>query len=997
MLKSIKDRIPETFAVAYLGELTLTHDVPTTKHFPIVGIGASAGGLEAIDELLDHLPSDTGMAFIVVTHQHPQHTSLLPELLARETRMPVLKATDGTEVQPNHVYVGTPGAHLVIHDGALRRVKDETATIRLPIDSFFRSLAADQKEHAICIVLSGTGSDGTEGLKAIKAAAGMAMVQQSHSAKFAGMPSSAEATGLADYVLTPAEMPAQLVAYARGPYLSGAGAASGSRRAEQPIVIEAESMRRLFESLRKHTGHDFSGYKANTIRRRIERRMNIHQIIKPKDYVFFLDQNPHEIELLFKELLISVTSFFRDPESWEALANGPLGEMMKSSGDGTTLRAWVPGCATGEEVYTLAIMMRECAEKLKMRLNYQIFGTDLDSAAVEAARLGRFPDGISADVSAQRLERYFTRDDGHFTVRKEIREMAIFAPQNLIKDPPFTKLDIITCRNLLIYLDTALQKRLMPIFHYALKPGGILMLGSSETTGNFADLFEAMDKKWKIYMRKETSPAIYNIPEMPASKSDSNTPISGDVNAHSPSHQTQVAVLLERIALDRYCPTFVVVNSRGDLVHVHGRTGDYFELAQGQARTNILDMAREGLPHELATILRLASVTDDEILRNNVRVKTNGDYTTVQLAAKKITRPESVGGLIFIAFRPTERTRLPVVAETDQSLVASAKEIVGQISDGETLTRELQFLRETHQATLQELETSNEELKSANEELQSTNEEMQSTNEELETSKEEMQSLNEELTTVNTELQSKVEDLSQANDDMQNLLNSTEIATIFLDDDLLIKRFTLQAPEIVSLRPSDVGRPLSDLVSKLKDVDLASDCKTVLDTLIHRKQRVETLDGTWYLMRILPYRTTDKVIDGVVLTFINIQELKDAEESGAMRVYFESIFDTVRQPLIVLDERFVVVSANRAFYNLFHLRSSNVAGKSLYEIDGGAWNLPELKNSLDVILYENSNVDDLEVEPEFLNVGRKKLLLNARRLGNAVPLTGRILLAMQEV
>jgi two-component system CheB/CheR fusion protein len=773
-----------------MGAAPLAGEESTTKPFPIVGIGASAGGLEALEEFLDHLPPDTGMAFVVVTHQHPQHTSLLPELLARETTMTVVPASDGTEVQPNHVYVGTPGGSLKIHHGILRRIDDQARSVRLPIDSFFRSLAADQKERAICIVLSGTGSDGTAGLKSIKNAAGMAMVQRSNSAKFAGMPSSAEATGLADYVLAPAEMPAQLVAYSREPYCNRAGEATVTQQGDQPIVIEGESMTRLFELLRQQTGHEFSGYKTNTIRRRIERRMNAHQIIQPADYVRFLEQNPQEIESLFKELLISVTSLFRDPESWKAFADGPLTKLMKLCGDNATLRAWVPGCATGEEVYSLAIVMHECAEKLKLRFNYQIFGTDLDSAAIEQARLGRFPLGIKADVSQERLERYFTNDNDTYRVRKEIREMAIFAPQNLINDPPFTKLNIITCRNLLIYLNTSLQKRLMPIFHYALKPGGLLMLGSSETTGNFADLFETVNKKWKVYRRKEMAPTIFTMPEMPASRTDSEPRIAGGDNTVSNARDTQATILLQRLALDHFCPTFVVANAHGDLVHVHGRTGDYFELAQGQTRTNILDMAREGLPHELAAILRLASASDDEVIRKNVRVKTNGDYTVVHLSAKRIDRPESVSGLVFIAFRPGERNLDSAVDQIDSPAsvhtpITNDQIIDGQISENETLARELRFLRETHQATLQELETSFEEIKSANEELQSTNEEMQSTNEELETAKEEMQSLNEELTTVNAELQSKVDDLSQANDDLQNLLNSTEIATIFLDDDLL--------------------------------------------------------------------------------------------------------------------------------------------------------------------------------------------------------------------
>lgn len=968
--------------------MTVANNPPTAQRFPIVGIGASAGGLEALQELFDHLPSDTGMAFVVVTHQHPGHASLLPELLARETEMAVVPVTDGTKALPNHIYVATPGGCLAIHDGTLRRIEDDTKSVRLPIDSFFRSLAEDQNEYAICIVLSGTGSDGTLGLKAIKAASGMAMVQQAHSAKYASMPTNAEASGLADYVLMPAEMPAQLVAYAHGPFLSGARTRVSAAGDAPPLVFASAPIARLLKLLRTHTGHDFSGYKLNMILRRVERRMNIHQLSDLLVYVGLLEQDPNEISLLFKDLLISVTRFFRDPEAWTAFAAGPLPQLMRSLGDNATLRAWVPGCATGEEVYTLAMVLRECAEQLGMQLRYQIFGTDLDNAAVELARAGRFAAGIGMDVSPERLERFFTHDNGNYCVRKEIREMVIFAPQNLIKDPPFNKLDIITCRNLLIYLEAEPQKRLIPIFHYALKPGGLLMLGSSETTGRFASLFETVDTKWKVYRRKETSPMIHRLPEIPPAKELSETNVAAISDSVAEVRETQVATLLERFALERFCPTFVVVNARGDLVHVHGRTGDFFELAEGQPRTNVLEMAREGLPQVLMTIIRLASAGEDDVIRDNVRVKTSGGYTVVQLAARKIPGPEAIGGLIFITFQPTATAATRSVA---------GPAIGGQVGDSDTLRGVLPLLPEFPQKALQELATLNEELQASNEELQSNNEEMQSTCEELETSKEELQSLNEELTILNAELQSKVEDLSHANDDMQNLLNSTGTATIFLDEDLQIKRYTPQATRIIAMRPTDLGRPLGDLSSKLQDVDLIADCKAVLNTLAQKKQRVVTLDATWYLMRILPYRTAENVVDGLVLTFVNIQDLKDAEQSGELRAYFEAIFDTVRHPLVVLDEQFDVVSANRYFYKTFQLVASEVVGQSLFEIGNRAWNVASLKGLLEEILPKDATFDDFEMELEFPNVGRMKYALNARRLGEAILFPGRVLLAMQEV
>ncbi|KAA5542674.1 PAS domain S-box protein [Roseiconus nitratireducens] len=952
--------------------------------FPIVGVGASAGGLEALEELLKNMPRDPGMAFVIVTHQHPDHKSLLPELLGKVTKMPVVEADDGTKLERDHVYVGPPGSHLAILNGTLHRMDIETKeSPRLPIDYFFRSLSEDQKERAICIVLSGTGTDGTLGLRAIKGESGMAMVQEPLTAKYAGMPASAQGTGLVDYVLTPAAMPKQLVAYVRGPYFAGATTAA------EPPIVPTEPMQKIFVLLRNRTGHDFSAYKSNTIRRRIERRMNVHQIDKANQYVRYLQKNPHEIDMLFKELLISVTSFFRDPQSWDALAKRALPELLKSRPENYTLRAWVPGCASGEEVFSLAIVLRECMDKTKRHFDVQIFGTDLDNAAVDAARVGQYPSGIGVDVSPKRLERYFLKEENGYRIRKEIREMAIFAMQNVIKDPPFTKLDLLFCRNLLIYLNSDLQKRLLPIFHYALKPGGLLMLGPSETIGTFGELFEAVDKKWKIFRRRGTATSVHSMPEMPASQTPAETNINALPKLAESTRETSIAAMLEKSAMARFCPPFVVINDRCDIIHVHGRTGEFLELAEGQLRTNILDMAREGLAHDLASAIRQAAATEDEVIRENVRIKSNGGSVFVDLVVAKILEPEPIRGLLLVTFRPVPP---PTVSEKQQSRRSRASP-----DRVEVLQRELQYMKQSHQATLEKLETSNEELKSTNEELQSTNEEMQSTNEELETSKEEMQSLNEELTTVNAELQSKVEDLSQANDDMQNLLNATDIATIFLDDDLNIKRFTEQAEKIIAIRPTDVGRPIGELMSYLKQVDLKRDCKSVLDTLMFKKREVETTDGGWFLMRIMPYRTTDKVIDGLVLTFVSIREMKEAEKSSEQRTFFEAIFDTVRQPLLVLDEQHRVTSANRSFYQTFRMRPKQVQGKPLCELGDGAWDIPELRELLEDILPRNSTFDDYEVEHEFPKIGHKVFVLNARRLDHHTSMPSMILLAMEDI
>lgn len=854
--------------------------------FPIVGVGASAGGLEALEALFAELPPTPGMAFVVVTHQHPGHASLLPEILSKVASLPVTQAAHGVKLEPNHVYVSAPGGFLEIVHGTLHQVPSEgEGSPHLPIDHFFRSLAMDQKERAICIILSGTGTDGTLGLKAIKGESGMAMVQQVQSALYAGMPSSAVATGLADYVLPASALAERLLAYGRGPYL--AASPTG-----EPPTVSPEPMQKIFALLRTRTGHDFSGYKANTIRRRIERRMNLQQIKAPSQYLRYLQENPHELDVLFKELLISVTCFFRDKEAFESLAKLALPELFKERPDNHALRVWVPGCATGEEVYSLAVLLRECMEATKRPFVVQLFGTDLDNEAISTAREGLYPEGIAVDISPSRLDRFFIREDGCYRIRKDIREMAIFAAQNVIKDPPFTKLDLISCRNLLIYLNAELQKRLLPLFHYALRPGGLLFLGPSETIGGCTDLFDVVDKKWKIFRRKELPLARHPVIEFPAQPIKTSLEPRSPVAAR-PTKEANIASLVDRVLLSRFAPSSVVVSERGDVIYIHGRTGQYLEPAAGQPRLNILDMAREGLQLELASALRQAATHNSEVTREGVRVRTNGDFSFINLSVLRITEPEALSGLLLVTFRPR-----PSPVEKPRQRGRHNKERERESSRVEELERELQCTKESLQTTIEELETSNEELKSTNEELQSTNEELQSTNEELETSKEEMQSLNEELTTVNAELHSKVEDLSRANDDMQNLLNSTEIATIFLDRELNIKRYTEQARRLVNLIQTDVGRPLADLVSNLDYDKLVADGREVLRTLVFKQSEVQTKEGQWYLTRIMPYRTAENVIDGLVLTFVDINPVKETEKTLRR---MSKVFTVALDPVLILD------------------------------------------------------------------------------------------------
>ena len=674
--------------------------------FPIVGLGASAGGLQALEAFFSHMPPQSHMAFVVVTHQHPGHTSLMPELLGKQTAMPVVAASSGMKVEPNRVYVAPAGGHLAILDRTLQVMEASTeSSPRMPIDYFFRSLAKDQHELAIGVVLSGTGTDGTLGIHEIKGASGTVMVQEERSARYGGMPHSAIATEIADYVLPAEALPAQLVAHAAGarfaaPLYPGAVG-----------VVPPAAIQQTFVLLRNRTGHNFSSYKATTIRRRIERRMSAHHIDSYRDYVGFLHANPAELDLLFKELLIGVTSFFRDPEAFEILGERVLPQMLASRSDNHVIRVWIAGCSTGEEAYSLAIALRECMEQSKRHLSVQIFATDLDHTAIDTARAGLYPARIAADVSPQRLERFFVEEEGNYRIKKDIREMLVFAPQNLIEDPPFTKLDVISCRNLLIYLNTDLQRRLFPLFHYALRPGGVLFLGSSETTGSNGALFEVLESKWKIFTPKAVATGSYMSSFPPTTPLDGMREKVPAAPVLAASNDASVARMAERLLLDQLAPPTALVRERGDVVHIHGHTGKFLEPAPGtQSTVNIFDMAREGLQLELGSAIRQAASRTGSAIRRGVRVRANGGWVAVDLRVKRIVEPEAFRGLYLVAFEHVEAAATPPVipdGEPDEEGAAT-----GRIAE---IQRELQYTKESHQSTVEELETANEELKSTNE------------------------------------------------------------------------------------------------------------------------------------------------------------------------------------------------------------------------------------------------------------------------------------------
>jgi two-component system CheB/CheR fusion protein len=891
------------------------------KGFPIVGIGASAGGLEAFEAFFKEMPPDSGMAFVLVAHLDPTHVSILSELLQKQTKMKVCQIKDGTKVQPNAVYVIPPNKALGILKGTLQLMEPvQPRGANMPIDSFFRSLAQDQGPNAVCIVLSGTGTDGTLGLKAIKGETGMVMVQDVESAKYDGMPRSAVSTHLADYILPPSKMPEQLIKYAKH---------ATQKVAPRIVPVQGQipdALQKILIILRTRTDHDFSLYNKTTICRRIERRMNVHQIDKISEYVRYLQESEGEVDTLFKELLINVTNFFRDPEAFDTLKEQVLPKLLKEKPDDYNLRVWVPGCSSGEEAYSIAILLQECMNSLKRRFNVQVFATDIDGDAIGAARAGLYPASISADVSQERLKRYFTKEDTQFRIRKSIREMVVFAIQNITKDPSFTKLDLLCCRNLLIYLSSELQRRLLPLFHYSLKPEGILFLGSSETIGQATDLFAPLDRKWKIYNRKPSMSPNHAMLVFPRVHPMRETPEPEAAETVKRAEELSTFQLVETILQQSATPSCAVIDDACNVVYIHGRTGRFLEPAEGKVSLNILEMARPGLKTELTAAIRKVTLHKQEVIHKGVCVRHNGGHLFMDLTVKPILEQSAMRGLKMVVFQEVAAPTKAGKSKPKRAVVSKTSKTI------EELEQELRHTREDLQTTIEELETSNEELKSTNEELQSTNEELQSTNEELETSSEELQSLNEEAATVNAELQSRIDELSNANDDMKNLLDSTEIATIFLDIDLCIRRFTPRATEIMPLLGTDTGRPIKHLASSLPDTDLTEYSREVLMDLGVKEVEVQSKDGRCFLMRVRPYRTVANVIDGVVLTFEDITERKRMEkklqvEQERLRAVFEAI------PAIVYFQArdYSIPFANRTFRDIF----GDPEGRRCYEIIHG--------------------------------------------------------------
>jgi two-component system CheB/CheR fusion protein len=835
------------------------------NRFPVVAIGASAGGLEALEQFLTQVPADNGMAFVVIQHLDPDHAGMMPELLQRATAMPVAQAKNRMKVRPGCVYVIPPKWDLSILHGQLYLLEPVAARgLRLPIDSFFRALAEDRQEEAVCVILSGMGSDGALGLRAIKEHGGLVAVQDPLTAKFGSMPQSAIDTGLADIVAAAEVLPLKIADTLRRTLRGLPGAILH----ETETAAQRSAFDKICILLRERTGNDFSLYKKSTVYRRVERRMGLHQIDRIAHYVHYLSENPQEIELLFKELLIGVTSFFRDPASWDILQEKVLPELLAAYPAGATLRAWVAGCSTGEEAYTLAMCFREVLQRMKPseRFSLQIFATDLDPDAIAKARRASYPANIVADVSPERLKQFFVEDGDGYRVGKEVRETVVFATQNATMDPPFTNLDILTCRNLLIYLGPELQKRLLPLFHYSLKPGGILMLGSAESIGGNTELFEPLEAAARLFRRCASSLRVAEL-EFPGRQGPRKPESAG------PAVSEPVAVNLQQLAdqllLQQFAPAAALVTGTGDVLYTSGRTGKYLEPAAGKANWNIHAMAREGLRQEMALALPKAVRSGERVFCPQLRVGTNGGTQIVDVTVEPVTRPAALRGMVLVVFSDVAAAPVPVGP--------AGKRSPRPTPHSAELEQALERAQHEVQAVREEMQTTQEELKSSNEEMQSTNEELQSTNEELTTSKEELQSLNEELQTVNLELQSKVDDLSLASNDMENLLNSTDMATVFLDSALRLRRFTNQAKRIFRLIGGDIGRPLSDLVSDLDYPELSRDAEDVLRTLAFSEREIATGDGRWFQVKIMPYRTMENVIDGVVITVNDIGRAKRLE------------------------------------------------------------------------------------------------------------------------
>ena len=952
---------------------------PKLDTIPIAGIGASAGGLEAFKELLTNLRPDSGMAFVLVPHLDPDHQSVLTEILSRFTKMPVAEVTDSMKVEGGHVYVLPPNKTMGIAGGKFLLVQREaTHTPHLPIDYFLTSLANECGEQAIGVILSGTASDGTQGCTAIKVAGGITFAQDEKSAKFHDMPENAIRRGSIDFVMSPKGIAREL---------NRIGRQSGAARiATAPLDLgisgPAQDLDALFGLLQKATGVDFRHYKQSTLQRRIKRRMLLHHLLKLKDFLRYIDRNPAELDSLYRDLLIHVTEFFRDPGAFDSISQKILPSLMqdRKPEDGP-LRIWIPGCSTGQEVYSLAIVVLEFLWANERRRNapaihqmaVQIFATDISDFALDRARSGIYAANEVSGVSQDQLKRFFVRHDGGFQIHKSVRELCVFAKQNVVRDPPFSNMDLISCRNLLIYFGPILQKRAIPTFYYALKPRGYLMLGPSESLGSFEDLFTLVDKKHKIYQKKRSNARVvahftgpnFVVPELEPARSPRTLETEFDANRE-----------VERILAQRFVPGSIVVNDEMEIVQFRGKIGPYLEPASGHPTFSLSKMAREDLQVDIRDALTRARKEKKSVRKEGLRIASEGGTRTIDLEVIP-TRGQSVGDhLYIITFQDSVRPVLSSAAGRRRLENGSEKG-----SDSRELARahrEVESLREQLHTLIDEHETTLEEFKSANAEILSANEELQSSNEELETTKEELQSSNEELATLNEELQNSNEELTQANNDQLNLMTNVNLPVVMVGADLRIRRFTPPAEKILNLLPGDVGRQLGEIRTRLEPDDLEQIARTTIESTTFQEKEVRVKDGPWYMLRARPYKTWEDKIEGAVLSFQDIDSLKRTLDQT--RTFAEALIENARESVLVLDEGLRVVLANPVFYKTFQVSSGETKGQLIYELGNAQWDIPKLRDLFSQITTHNTRIDGFEVRHKFQHLGLRHMILNARRI-----------------
>lgn len=940
---------------------------PTTSGpsaFPIVGIGASAGGIEALGKFFDAMPADSGMACVIVLHLDPTRESQLSTILTYHTEMPVHEIVDGMSVEANNVYVIAPNTYLRVAGNTCHLSKPrEPRGHRFPVDELFRSLAEDQQERAICVVLSGTGHNGTEGLKEIRASGGCAIAQDPETAKFDGMPRSAISAGLVDRVLAPDLMPEFLAQHI----------ARGHQTDVPPRIADegkdATSLDPVLAVLRAQSNHDFRNYKPKTLSRRIDRRMGLVGAVSMDDYLKALRDDPTEIAALTRDLMISVTSFFRDPEAWTALDEMVIRPLVAEREDRSIIRFWVPACSTGEEAYSLGMLVLDAAEAAGKQFDLKIFATDSQDINLKTGRAGIYPAAASKAISSSRMDRYFDLLDGTIEVRKELREYVIFSPHNLLRDPPFSRLDLVTCRNLLIYLQPEAQNRVLSLCHFALRQGGHLFLGNAETVGRRNDLFSTISAKSRIYRRVgQTQHDIADFPQfnLPAGRqaATSDAALSGLV----PTRVGYVDIA-RRALLERHGPASVLVDQNEGVLYYHGVTSPFLDNPPGEPTRDVLAMARNGVRAKLRVALRETNKSGQES-EFTAQVMQDGKRRLFTVSVTPVKAPGDAA-LRLISFAPQREEASPSELQSDKEPSHSEQ----------MLEDELRAARAELNSTVEQMESVNEELKAYNEEATSMNEELQSTNEELETSKEELQSFNEEMHSVNNQLQHKVHELDEATNNLENLLFGTNISTLFLDTDLCIKWFSPASRALLDLVSTDVGRPLIHFALKIADDDLLRDAAIVLEKLSTIEVEVRDDSDNWYLRRLQPYRTRDNRIDGVVITFTDITERKRAtDDLDEARVFAESIVATIRQPLLVLTPELDVLTANEMFCETFATRHQETEGKRIYDLGDGQWNIPELRSLLEDILPEKEEFSDFRVDHDFETLGRRTMLLNARRL-----------------